>query len=80
MKIELFLISAYEEYAEKHACRKHWNFQWRGRRSTEDKDFHICKGHWMYQWRARRGQPYTVDNIKIRQESFGGLMQTPDGK
>jgi len=61
MKIELYLISSHEEYAEKHACRKHWNFQWRG----------------------RRGSPYELmdkSNIKIRRESFGGLMKTTDGK
>lgn len=35
MKIELYLISPFEEYAGKHVCRKHWNFQWRGRRGTQ---------------------------------------------
>ena len=32
MKIELFLISSFEEYPNKHVCRKHWNYQWRSRR------------------------------------------------
>lgn len=98
MKIDLFLVSAYEEFAEKNACRKHWNFQWRGRNKKED-GIHICTQHWTYQWRARRHSsekhmckghwnfkwrgrrkwnPY--EGIHIRQESFGGLMQTPDGK
>jgi len=34
MKAELFLISPHEEYAVKHMCRRHWNFQWRGRRGS----------------------------------------------
>ena len=29
MKAELYLISPTEEYAVKHVCRKHWNYQWR---------------------------------------------------
>lgn len=62
MKIELYLISPEEEYARKHMCRKHWNYNWRGR---------------------RRWSPYNPPDhikIKIRKESFGGLMQTPDAK
>lgn len=58
MKIELYMISAHEEYAVYHACRKHWNFQWRG----------------------RRGSSSNPDKLKIRKESFGGLMKTGDGK
>lgn len=34
MKIELYLISPHEEYVNMHMCRKHWNFQWRGRRGS----------------------------------------------
>ena len=60
MRIDLYLISPHEEYAEKHACRKHWNYQWRG----------------------RRGSPYdgVYYNIKLRKESFGGLLMNSDGK
>lgn len=60
MKLELYLISPHEEYAEKHACRKHWNYQWRG----------------------RRGSPYdgVYSKIKLRKESFGGLLMNSDGK
>ena len=60
MKIDLYLISPHEEYAEKHACRKHWN----------------------YQWRARRGSPYegVYSKIKLRKETFGGLLMNSDGK
>ena len=59
MKIDLYLLSPYEEYANKHMCRKHWNYQWRGRRSikVENNKF-----------------------IRLRRESFGGLLQAPDGK
>jgi len=35
MKIELYLISPHEEYANKHMCRKHWSYQWRGRRGLD---------------------------------------------
>ena len=59
MKIDLFLISSFEEYANKHMCRRHWNFQWRGRRGS---------------------MPDVNHGIKIRKESFGGLMKSPDGK
>ena len=60
MKLELYLISPHEEYAEKHACRKHWNYQWGG----------------------RRGSPYdgVYSKIKLRKESFGGLLLNSDGK
>jgi hypothetical protein len=60
MKLELYLISPYEEYAKKHACRKHWNYQWGG----------------------RRGSPFEGSNAKIRlrKESFGGLLKNSDGK
>jgi len=58
MEIKLYLISPHQEYANYHACRKHWNFQWGGRRGTY----------------------LTPNNIKIRKESFGGLMQAPDEK
>jgi len=40
MKIELYLISPHEEYAKYHSCRKHWNFQWRGRRG----DLYVNQG------------------------------------
>lgn len=59
MKIDLFLISPHEEYANKHMCRKHWNYNWRGRRGTYLDGKNI---------------------VKIRKESFGGLMQSPDGQ
>ena len=59
MEIELYMISAHEEYAVKHMCRAHWNYNWRGRRGS---------------------MPDVISNIKIRKESFGGLMQSPDGK
>lgn len=58
MKIELYLLSSFEEYANMHMCRRHWNFQWRGRRGN----FNVNEG------------------VKIRPESFGGLMKSPDGK
>lgn len=29
MKAELYLVSPTEEYANKHVCRMHWNYQWR---------------------------------------------------
>ena len=58
MRIELYLISPHEEYVDKHACRKHWNFQWGG----------------------RRGKTYVNEGIKVRRESFGGLMKAPDSK
>lgn len=61
MKIELFLISSHEEYAGKHVCRKHWNYNWRGRRGWAPGD---------------KNPP----RIKIRNESFGGLLEAPDGK
>jgi hypothetical protein len=32
MRIDLYLISSFEEYPNKHVCRKHWNYQWRSRR------------------------------------------------
>ena len=59
MKVELYLISSYEEYANKHMCRGHWNYEWRGRRGT-----------------------FLDSNsqIKIRKESFGGLLKVADGK
>ena len=59
MNIALFLLSAYEEYPNKHICRNHWNYQWRGRRGTHFKQ---------------------VSKIKLRKESFGGLLQNSDGK
>lgn len=34
MKAELYLLSPTEEYANKHICRKHWNYQWRKSRSS----------------------------------------------
>jgi len=43
MKLELFLISAYEEYTNKHMCRDHWNYQWRGRRGTFLDDNKLIK-------------------------------------
>ena len=60
MKITLYLLSSFEEYADKHACRKHWNYQWGG----------------------RRGSPFegVNSNIKLRKESFGGLLKNSDGK
>ena len=59
MKTELYMISAHEEYTNKHICRRHWNYNWRG----------------------RRGADLTPNkNVKIRKESFGGLMQTSDGQ
>jgi len=60
MKIDLYLISPHEEYAGKHACRRHWN----------------------YQWRARRGSPYdeVYSKIRLRKESFGGLLMNSDGR
>jgi len=60
MKIELYLISSFEEYADKHMCRRHWNYQWGG----------------------RRGSPFEGANlyIKLRKESFGGLLKNTDGK
>lgn len=60
MNIELYLISPHEEYAEKHACRKHWNYQWRGRRGSSYEG--------MY------------SKVKLRKESFGGLLMNSDGK
>jgi len=32
MKAELYMISSHEEYANMHMCRRHWNYNWRGRR------------------------------------------------
>ena len=60
MKINLYLLSPFEEYADKHACRRHWNYQWGG----------------------RRGSPFegVNSNIKLRKESFGGLLKNYDGK
>ena len=60
MKLELYLISPHEEYTKKHVCRKHWNYQWGG----------------------RRGSPYegSYAKIKLRKESFGGLLKNSDGK
>lgn len=60
MKIELYLLSSFEEYPHKHVCRRHWNFQWRG----------------------RRGKPFEgkLSTLKVRKETWGGLMKTPDGK
>ena len=60
MKIELYLISSQEEYTNMHMCRRHWNFQWRGRRSGQ---LELLNGP-----------------IRLRKESFGGLMRTTDGK
>ena len=34
MKIELYMISPHEEYPNKHMCRRHWNYEWRGRRGS----------------------------------------------
>jgi len=59
MKIDLFLISPYEEYPNKHICRRHWNYEWRGRRGT-----HFTENK----------------TVKLRKESFGGLLQAVDGK
>lgn len=32
MEISLYLQSAYEEYDKMHMCRRHWNYQWGGRK------------------------------------------------
>lgn len=60
MKIDLYLISSFEEFDRKHVCRQHWN----------------------YQWRSRRGSPFegSQAKIKLREESFGGLLKNSDGK
>ena len=44
--------------------------------------YHACRKHWAYQWRARRGSPYdgAQSRIKLREESFGGLLMGTDGK
>ena len=34
MDVELYLISANEEYANRHMCRGHWNYKWRGRKGS----------------------------------------------
>lgn len=34
MELELYLLSPYEEYTKLHLCRKHWNYQWRGRKGS----------------------------------------------
>jgi len=38
MIIELYLQSAYEEYAKMHMCRSHWNYQWSGRKGRFPND------------------------------------------
>jgi len=43
MKLDLYLLSPYEEYADKHMCRKHWNYRWRGRRGTHFTDNKLIK-------------------------------------
>ena len=60
MKITLYLLSSFEEYADKQICRRHWNYQWGG----------------------RRGSPFegVNSNIKLRKETFGGLLKNYDGK
>jgi len=59
MELKLYLLSPYEEYSYKHMCRRHWNYQWRGRSSIHPIDNKI---------------------IRLRKESFGGLLQAMDGK
>ena len=34
MKMELYLLSPTEEFANKHVCIKHWNYQWRRSRAS----------------------------------------------
>ena len=59
MKAELYLVSPTEEYANKHVCRMHWNYQWR---------------------RSRTNYLEHPRLPMIRKESFGGLIQLPNGE
>lgn len=64
MKVSLFMLSAYEEY--------------------DSRNVHMCRGHWNFQWKGRYRpnptKPFPIKPLKVRRESFGGLLQDYDGK
>jgi len=65
MEINLYMLSAYEEYANKHMCRGHWNYEWRGRRGTYldgDNIVKLRKEEFGGLFQSADGKIYKIDN------------------
>lgn len=64
MKIELYMISSFEEYVGKHVCRSHWNYNWRGRRGadlTPNKNVKVRKENFGGLMQSPDGQIWKFD-------------------